>query len=90
MGDPVQIVLVGKIIPEPDPGTGCLEKSSLSIGGTPLSSASRLVRVLVICGENGTSGEQRLIVSVCWEGPILVRRTIIVMMRRSGWWVHVQ
>ena len=45
--DLVRLFLGGEPVPEPNPDIGYLEKSSLSIGGALLSSASRLVRELV-------------------------------------------
>ena len=46
-GDLVRSILGGEPVPWPGPGTGYLEKLSLSIGGAPLSSASKFIRGLV-------------------------------------------
>jgi len=46
-GDLVRLFLGEEQIPEPGPGTGYLEKSSLSIRGVLLSSASKFIRGLV-------------------------------------------
>jgi len=45
--DLVRSIIGGELAPEPGPGKGYLEKLTLSIGGAPLSSASKFIRGLV-------------------------------------------
>lgn len=58
-GDLVRFIPGGEPIPEPGPGIGYLEKSSLSIGGILLSSVSTLIRGLVARIGERESGDFR-------------------------------